>query len=207
MSRWYDFIAGGSERKFMDLGIKQLHPQPGEHILEIGCGTGHGLISLAMAVSSSGYIFGLDISDGMLTQTRAHLSKKGLSYPVYLQLGDACHLPYSSNVFSAVFFSFTLELFDTPDIPLVLAECERILKADGRIGIVCLSKQGTLPVRIYERFHEIMPALVDCRPILVQPILIQAAFKIIATKSKNMWGLPVDIVTAKITKEPIGGKE
>jgi demethylmenaquinone methyltransferase/2-methoxy-6-polyprenyl-1,4-benzoquinol methylase len=198
MSRWYDSLAGGSEQNFMKLGIRQLSPVPGEHILEIGCGTGHGLLSLAKSVSASGHIVGLDISEGMLVKARTLLAKTNSSNPVDLQLGDACQLPYATNSFSAVFFCFSLELFDTPEIPQVLSECARILRENGRIGIVNLSKQDTLLVRIYEWFHQKMPSLIDCRPILVKPFLSLTGFEIITSEIKNMWGLPVEIVTAKV---------
>jgi demethylmenaquinone methyltransferase/2-methoxy-6-polyprenyl-1,4-benzoquinol methylase len=198
MSRWYDLIAGTSERKYTYIGITQLNPQPGEFILEIGCGTGHGLLSLARSVTPSGRIFGLDISEGMLTRASSLISKNKVHYPIYLQLGDGSYLPYSSNKFSAIFFSFTMELFDTPDIPIVLEECKRILAPGGRVGIVCLSKQKTLPVRIYEWFHKKLPTLIDCRPISIQPHLLQANYLITNGKNEKMWGLPVEIVTAVI---------
>ena len=197
LSRWYDFFAGGSEREFMDFGIQQLDPKAGENILELGCGTGHGLISLSQSVLPLGRIIGLDISFGMLTQARKHLQKSSAISSVNLQLGDASHLPYVAKIFSAVFLCFTLELFDTPEIPLVLAECKRILKSDGRMGIVCLEKQDCLSVRIYELAHKLLPSLVDCRPINVQQNLAQAGFDVTAMISKRMWGLPVKIVTAK----------
>jgi len=206
MSRWYDLFAGSSEQKFMNYGISQLKPQPGEKILEIGCGTGHGLISLARSVEQLGKVFGLDISEGMLSQSKALIRKSNFRGSIYLQLGDGCRLPYSPNCFSAVLLSFTLELFETSEISLVIAECRRVLTQDGRIVIVCLNKQESIPVHIYEWFHKYMPSFVDCRPINVQPYLLQESFTISNASIQKMWGLPVEIVTAITSKDQIKAK-
>jgi ubiquinone/menaquinone biosynthesis C-methylase UbiE len=198
MSRWYDLISGGSERRLMELGIRQLAPQPGDHILEIGCGTGHGLAYISKTESTSKGIIGLDISHGMLKKTRQLLQNTVPNESIKLQLGDACHLPYANGIFSAIFLSFIIELIDTPDIPMVLSECKRVLKLNGRVCIVCLEKQDRLSVRIYEMAHKLLPSLVDCRPILIQSNLLQSGFLITSIISKTMWGLPVNIVTARV---------
>jgi|GEM_PF-1655496 len=197
MSRWYDFFAGSSEHKFMNLGISLLRPRPGDRILEIGCGTGHGLISLARMVSNSGLVNGLDISERMLSRSKDLILKSEYPNSIHLQIGDGCHLPYASNLFTAIFLCFTLELFDTPDIPLVLGECWRVLNQKGRIIIVCLEKLDSTPVKIYEWFHRTMPSFIDCRPINVQIYLSQASFEITDSSSKSIWGLPVELVSAK----------
>lgn len=199
ISRWYDLFAGSSEKKYMNRGVALLNPQPVENILEIGCGTGHGLILIARMVSHSGRVIGLDISEGMLSRSKALIRKSNYKKIIQLHLGDGSRLPYASNCFSAVFLSFTLELFDTPDIPLVLAECRRVLNQNGRIVIVCLFKKDSFPIRIYEWFHKQMPSIVDCRPINVQPYLLQESFKITHNSTSKMWGLPVEIVSAEIT--------
>lgn len=199
MSRWYDLFAGSSERKFMHYGISQIRPLPGERILEIGPGTGHGLISLARSATKAGIIVGLDISEGMLSRSNSLIRKSNLQSSIQLHQGDGCKLPYSTNFFSAIFLCFTLELFDTPDIPLVLIECRRVLKQEGRIVIVCLSREQSIPVLIYELFHKLAPSFIDCRPIFVQPFLLQSSFIVIQSTIKKMWGLPVEIVSAGIT--------
>src|SRR5512134_4072027 len=73
LSRWYDLIAGSTEKKYRDWGLQKLSAQPGEKILEIGFGTGHCLVSLAKAVGPAGRVLGLDISDGMLAIARERL--------------------------------------------------------------------------------------------------------------------------------------
>jgi demethylmenaquinone methyltransferase/2-methoxy-6-polyprenyl-1,4-benzoquinol methylase len=95
--------------------------------------------------------------------------------------------------------SFTLELFDTPEIPEVLRQCRRILMPEGRLAVVTMVKtpQPKFPERIYEWFHARMPVTVDCRPILAQTAMQDAGFEIAEVISEKMWGLPVEIIVGK----------
>jgi ubiquinone/menaquinone biosynthesis C-methylase UbiE len=67
MSKWYDFLAGESEKKYQDIGLRLLNVRPGESVLEIGFGTGQAILALAEAVGETGRVYGLDISEGMVT--------------------------------------------------------------------------------------------------------------------------------------------
>lgn len=197
LSRWYDVIAGSTEKKYRDWGLEKLSAQPGEKILEIGFGTGHCLVSLAKAVGENGRVIGLDISDGMLAIAHERLEQEGLNDRVDLHLGDAASLDFIETArLDGVFMSFTLELFDNPEIPRVLQECHRILKPGGRLAVVSMTKTNPpgLAVRMYEWFHERMPNYADCRPIFARQALEANGFKIQDASLSSMWGLPVEIV-------------
>ena len=145
-------------------------------------------------------MIGLYISDGMLAIARERLQRSGLNDRVELHLGDAARLDFlTSASLDGVFMSFTLELFDTPEIPRVLQECHRVLKPGGRLAVVSLTKTNPpgAAVRIYEWFHEHMPDYADCRPIFARQALEQSGFAIETMSVSSMWGLPVEIVLGR----------
>lgn len=195
ISRVYDLLAEHSEGPMRRAGLEKLNVQSGEQVLEIGFGTGHCLISLAQSVGPMGKVFGIDISEKMLEVARENLQKAGLAERVELTCGDATKLSHLSDSLDAIFMSFALELFDTPEIPKVLAECKRVLKPGGRLGVVAVSKEGEHGVilDIYEWSHRHFPNLVDCRPIFVRRAVAAAGFRIAGAERKMMW-VPVEIV-------------
>jgi demethylmenaquinone methyltransferase/2-methoxy-6-polyprenyl-1,4-benzoquinol methylase len=199
MSKWYDILAGRSERKYTKKGLEKLNVKEGETVLEIGFGTGDCIAALARSVGNSGKVYGIEISEQMLNIALSKLKKAGLSERVKLNCGDAAKLPFKANFCDAVFMSFTLELFDTPEIPTVLHECQIVLRSGGRICVVALSKKRKVGVivKLYEWAHRKFPNYVDCRPIFVQKVLEEAKFQIFDITEMSMWGLPVDIVIAK----------
>ena len=200
LSRWYDLLAGRFERKYQDACLHRLQVKEGERVLEIGFGTGYALVALARSVGSTGKVCGIDLSEGMCRVAWARVLKAQMAERVELARGDAARLPYAARSFDAVFMSFTLELFDTPEIPLVLHECWRVLRNGGRLGVVAMSKRGkpTVMTKLYEWAHGKFPRSVDCRPILVRQALEDAGFHVEDVTPLSMWGLPVDIVVGSL---------
>jgi ubiquinone/menaquinone biosynthesis C-methylase UbiE len=198
LSQWYDILAGHYEKKYRDAGLQELGVKESEAVLEIGFGTGHCILTLARSVGNSGMICGIDLSDGMVSISRVKVRRAGLSDRAMLMLGDGIRLPFKSSRFDAVFTSFTLELFDTPEIPIVLQECLRVLRSGGRLGVVAMSKKGgeSPMMRLYEWLHDNFPNYVDCRPILVEEALQDVGFQVLKAKDVSMWGLTGEIVIA-----------
>ncbi len=182
----------------MRLGVQMLGVQPGESVLEIGCGTGKALTELSRQAGEPRLACGLDLSPGMLKMANHNMGEAELSSQAHLLCGDGAALPFAPGSFEAIFMSFTLELFDTPEIPQVLEECRRVLKPGGRLGVVAMSKpvHASPIVRLYEWFHQRFPSYVDCRPINAEYLIQAAGFIIELSSVKHMWGLPVALVLA-----------
>jgi len=197
LSRWYDLFAG-SEAKYRQIGMRALAAQAGERLLEIGFGTGQCLLDLVRQVGPEGFVCGIDLSDGMAAVAQGRLSDAGVSERAGIVLADAVRSPFPEECFNAIFISFTLELFDTPEIPRVLRLCRQILKPEGRLVVVTMIKteQPSFAERTYEWFHARMPVTVDCRPIRAQDALQEADFEITEVIPEKMWGLPVEIIVA-----------
>ncbi|MDO9581457.1 MAG: methyltransferase domain-containing protein [Bacteroidales bacterium] len=198
ISHFYDYFAGGFERNYSNVALEQLNINEGETVLEIGFGTGHCLKQIAKLVGKTGKVYGIDISSGMLEEAKKRLEKASLMDRVELYCGDAVKMPYDEHLFDAVFMSFTLELFDTPEIPMILNEIKRVLKFEGRLGIVSMSKEDgkSILLKLYEWAHEKIPNYVDCRPIYVEQSLKEAGFEIKNKEKVKVFGLPLEIVVS-----------
>ncbi len=204
IAKVYDLLAEHSERPLRETGLRLLAAAPGEHVLEIGFGTGHILAELAKAVGPTGKVFGIDISENMLDHARGVLSNKGLIDRVSLNCGDAESLPYGDDSLDGIFMCFTLELFDTPDIPKVLAECKRVLRPGGRVVVVAVSKEDKngkegkegFIIHAFEWTHRHFPNLMDCRPIYARRALEATGFVIEDSLTQSMW-VPVEIVRGR----------
>jgi len=199
LSPWYGAIADPFERKHRATGLEMLQADTGERIVDVGCGTGSALVSIARSVAESGRAIGIDISAGMCRVARETVVDAGVSDRTDVVCGDALNLPVRSGSLDGVFASFTLELFDTPDIPVVLEECRRTLRHGGRICVVSLSKRDAgIATALYERVHNAFPRYVDCRPIYVRRAVLAEGFDVVETRDRTMWGLPVEIVLARV---------
>jgi ubiquinone/menaquinone biosynthesis C-methylase UbiE len=198
LSSFYDYLSGSHEQKYCNKVFQQLKIIEGETVLEIGFGTGRNLVQMAQSVGEEGKVCGIDISSGMLQVSLSKLEKARLSQRAELTCDDATNLPYKDNTFDVVFMSFVLELFDTLEIPLVLAEVMRVMKQNGRVGLVSLAKdRKSLPLlKFYEWLHTKLPNIVDCRPIYLVESIVQAGFTPQHVEHGNLFGLPVDIVIA-----------
>ena len=185
MSRFYALAEGIFEKGLRRKGLHLLSVTPGEVVLEVGVGTGYSLKEIANFVGENGKAHGIDVTPQMLELTRKRLKKAGVMDRVELYEGDARRMPYQNGKFDAVYMASTLELFDTPDIPVVLNEVKKVLKPSGRLGVASLTKEGregSLFIRFYEWLHQKIPKYANCRPIYVEKLIEDAGYQITKTE-------------------------
>lgn len=194
LSSIYDQLEGGFEKKHRDTGLRLLDIERGERVLEIGFGTGEALRYMA---GCEGKIIGIDISTGMASVSKEKLEKEGLFQKVSLVCGDAVKMPFRDDSFQKVFASFTLELFDDVDIIKLMDEIKRVMDERGTLVVVSLSKKDDVFVKVYQAFHQILPNLIDCRPIPVERIVRNSGFEVEKCVKDRMAMIPVEIVVAK----------
>jgi ubiquinone/menaquinone biosynthesis C-methylase UbiE len=199
LGSFYDMLSGGAEGRLRDDAIRRLNIRLGEKVLEIGIGTGAGLLRMAESAGPSGAAVGIDLADGMLAVSARRIRRRGEGCRTMLVCADGALLPFRPGPFDAVFLSFTLELFDTPEIPIVLERCRRMLTPNGRLGIVAmaLEKNPNGMSRLYEAAHKAFPVWVDCRPIDARKAVEDAGFAVRDSARRSMFFLPVDIVVCR----------
>lgn len=200
LSRWYDFLSGPAEGRTRQQAINLLDVQAEDRILEIGCGTGSSAVEVGKKVIPGGYIFALDLSFQMLKVAQKRLKHQELNNSIGLINGDAVTLPLLSSSVSGILMSFTLELFEAGEMLEVLSECQRVLRPGGKLCALSMSTwQPQAPLlKPYEWLHAHFPAWIDCRPILLCQTLVQHGFSVIEDKQISLFGLPVEIVLAKL---------
>ena len=118
-------------------------PKPGEHVVDIGCGTGDTLLAFARAVGASGAALGVDVSVPMLDLARHRATEEGLGN-VTCALADATDLrvslPRSADL---VYSRFGVMFFDDP--VKAFANIRSGMKPGGRLVFVCFRTMPESP--------------------------------------------------------------
>jgi ubiquinone/menaquinone biosynthesis C-methylase UbiE len=108
-----------------------LEPQPDDHMLEIGPGTGYYTLSLAEWVHP-GTVEILDLRQEFLDHVMRRAGMRGLGN-IRPTCGDAQALPYDDDRFDAAVLITVLG--EIPDQIAALRELQRVLKPGGRLII------------------------------------------------------------------------
>jgi arsenite methyltransferase len=104
----------------------------GERVLDLGSGGGIDVLLSARRVGPSGFAYGVDMTDEMLTLARANAATAGAGNVEFLK-GEIEALPLPDAAVDVVISNCVINL--SADKPAVLAEMFRVLVPGGRIGI------------------------------------------------------------------------
>lgn len=109
--------------------------QPGERVLDIGCGTGNAAI---LAAQRGARVVGVDLSRGLLGLAREDADIASVE-PTLVQ-GDAQQLPFAPGSFDVALSAFGL--IYAPDREKAVAEVARVLRPGGRFAMTAWSPTG-----------------------------------------------------------------
>lgn len=104
--------------------------QPGDTVLDLGCGQGLDLILAARAVGPAGRAIGIDLTQAQLDRAQRHIAEAGLDN-VELRVGPMEALPLDRGTVDWVISNGAINY--SPEKAAVFAEAWRVLRPGGQL--------------------------------------------------------------------------
>jgi ubiquinone/menaquinone biosynthesis C-methylase UbiE len=139
--RWawlYDYVVGflslGREQAMRRMTVDLVQLQPGESVLDVGCGTG-ALTRLAKErVGETGRVYGVDAAPQMIAVARRKAAGRDLA--IDFQIGLIEQLAFPDDSFDVVLSSLMMHHLPEELKRQGLAEIARVLKPGGRLLVL-----------------------------------------------------------------------
>jgi ubiquinone/menaquinone biosynthesis C-methylase UbiE len=164
-----NLVLGGKWQALRQMTADLAQLNPGETVLDVGCGTGTLALVAKQRVGETGRVSGIDPSAQMIARARWKAARQGLA--IDFQVGVIEQLAFPHQTFDVVLSSFMMHQLPDDLKRQGLAEIARVLKPGGRLLVVDTRRPAE---------HQGRPA----RPVHVgpwrsgvqdQPLLMQAA--------------------------------
>jgi len=107
--------------------------EPGQTVLDLGCGSGTFTIAMARMVGETGKVIAVDVQDEMLQMVKEKAVKEGLDSRIITHKSDPDRIGISDRVNFALAFYMVHEV---PDVKTFLKEIASLLKPNGKLLIV-----------------------------------------------------------------------
>ena len=144
VSMWESFTGAGNPQPYIDI-------KHGEKILDLGCGAGLDLYLYAQATGPEGQVYGLDISDEMISKARRNMETLNVrNAEFFCAAADSIPLPDGSVDLVAVNGIYNL----SPDKNAVMREVVRVLRPGGRTIFAEIVLKAPLPEEIRKNIND-----------------------------------------------------
>jgi ubiquinone/menaquinone biosynthesis C-methylase UbiE len=146
-------ITRGKEKDFRRFVIEQTGLQPGETVLDVGCGTGTQVLLAKELVGAAGRVSGIEPSLEMVAYARRKAARRGLA--VDIQPGVIERLAYPDQSFDVILCIIVMHHMPDETKLQGIKEMARVLKPGGRLLVVDSNLQ-LLPSFEREGFSQVM---------------------------------------------------
>jgi ubiquinone/menaquinone biosynthesis C-methylase UbiE len=141
----------GRERVFREKVARLARLQPGESVLDVGCGTGSLAIAAKRCVGPTGTVYGIDASPEMIASADKKARKAGVEVVFNNAVAEA--LPFPDEHFDAVLSTVMLHHLPCKARQQCACEIRRVLKKGGRVLAVDFGGSAQGRRGLFAHFH------------------------------------------------------
>jgi len=192
---FYDIWATLTETKAQDKAIQLANIQDKTVILDIAVGTGK-LFNRIVKRNPNGRNVGIDISGGMLDKAKLRLSKQSNSN-YSLDIGSAFNITVDNQSVDILFNNYMFDLIPFNQMDAIINEFSRVLKSNGKLVLVNMTKAEYFGAGLYEKIYRISPTLLGgCRGVQLSDLLSDHSFIIEKREYIQQMLFPSEVILA-----------
>ncbi len=192
---FYDVWAYFTESKarYRALELAKIHNN--QSVLEVAVGTGL-MFSDIVQRNSKGENIGIDISQGMLSKAKRRLSKQQ-NENYSLSIGSAFNLKVKDASIDMLVNNYMFDLIPFNQMDSVIDEFNRVLKQNGKLLLINMTKSERFGASLYENLYSLSPRLMGgCRGVQLTDLLTQHVFRIEVREYIQQMLFPSEVILA-----------